>query len=85
MVPIEEAIKRGATHIDAVILQTEATIYNRMPSKNVFGLITNLFRFMLDKIEKQNIQIGKFTAANKATTIKFCYSTYGFDHQFPYF
>ena len=34
MVPIEEAIKRGATHIDAIILQTEATFYNRMPSKN---------------------------------------------------
>ncbi|SHG07159.1 Patatin-like phospholipase [Salegentibacter echinorum] len=74
MVPIEEAIKRGATHIDAVILQTEATIYNRMPSKNVFGLITNLFSFMLDRIEKQNIQIGKFTAANKTATIKFYYT-----------
>lgn len=58
MVPIEEAIQRGATHIDAVILQTEATFYNRMPSRNVFGLITNLFQFMLDRIEKQNIKIG---------------------------
>lgn len=74
MVPIEEAIKRGATHIDAVILQTEATFYNRMPSKNVFSLITNLFRFMLDRIEKQNIQIGKFAAANKNTTINFYYT-----------
>jgi predicted patatin/cPLA2 family phospholipase len=74
MVPIEEAIKRGATHIDAVILQTEATIYNRMPSKNVFGLITNLFSFMLDRIEKQNIKIGKFAAANKSATIKFYYT-----------
>lgn len=33
MVPIEEAIKRGATEIDAIILQTEVTYFNRMPSK----------------------------------------------------
>lgn len=74
MVPIEEAIKRGATHIDAIILQTEATFYNRMASKNVFGLITNLFRFMLDRIEAQNIKIGKFAAANKNVTINFYYT-----------
>lgn len=74
MVPIEEAIKRGATHIDAIILQTEATFYNRMPSKNVFGLITNLFRFMLDRIESQNIKIGKFAAVNKNVTINFYYT-----------
>ena len=64
MVPIEEAIKRGATEVDAIILQTEVTYFNRMPSKNVFSLITNLFAFMLDRIEKQNIRIGKFSAAN---------------------
>jgi TfoX/Sxy family transcriptional regulator of competence genes len=45
-----------------------------MPSKNVFGLITNLFRFMLDRIEAQNIKIGKFAAANKNVTINFYYT-----------
>ena len=29
MVPIEEAIKRGATEVDAIILQTETTLFNR--------------------------------------------------------
>mgnify|MGYP000259017773 CR=1 FL=1 len=43
MAPIEEAIKRGATVVDAIILQTEVTYYNRMPSKNVFNLLTNMF------------------------------------------
>lgn len=74
MVPIEEAIKRGATEIDAIILQTEVTYFNRMPSKNVFALITNLFNFMLDKIESQNITIGKFVAANKNVIINFYYT-----------
>jgi NTE family protein len=74
MVPIEEAIKRGATEIDAVVLQTEVSYYNRMPSKNVFGLITTLFSFMLDRIENQNIKIGKFAAANKDVIINFYYT-----------
>ena len=74
MVPIEEAIKRGATEIDAIILQTEVTYFNRLPSKNVFSLITNLFSFMLDRIENQNIRIGKFAAANKDVIINIYYT-----------
>ena len=74
MVPIEEAIKRGATEVDAIILQTEVTYFNRMPSKNVFSLITNLFAFMLDRIEKQNITIGKFAASNKDAILNFYYT-----------
>ncbi|MDT0649057.1 patatin-like phospholipase family protein [Autumnicola edwardsiae] len=74
MVPIEEAIKRGATEIDAIILQTEVNYLNRMPSKNVFSLITTLFQFMLDRIEHQNIKIGKFAAANKDVIINFYYT-----------
>lgn len=74
MVPLEEAIKRGATEIDAVVLKTEVTYFNRLPSKNVFSLITNLFSFMLDRIENQNIRIGKFAAANKNVIINFYYT-----------
>ena len=74
MVPIEEAIHRGATEIDAIILQTEVTYFNRLPSKNVFSLITNLFGYMLDRIETQNIRIGKFAAANKDVIINFYYT-----------
>ncbi|MBT8318624.1 MAG: patatin-like phospholipase family protein, partial [Gramella sp.] len=74
MVPIEEAIRRGATEVDAIILQTEVTYFNRMPSKNVFSLITNLFAFMLDRIEKQNIRIGKFAANHKDAILNFYYT-----------
>jgi predicted patatin/cPLA2 family phospholipase len=74
MAPIEEAIKRGATEIDAIILQTEVTYFNRLPSKNVFSLITNLFGFMLDRIENQNVRIGKFVAANNDALINFYYT-----------
>lgn len=74
MVPIEEAIRRGATHVDAIILHTEVTQYNRMPSKNVFSLLTSMFAFMLDRIEKQNIRIGKFVANHNNAIINFYYT-----------
>lgn len=74
MVPIEEAVKRGATVVDAVILKTEVTQYNRMPSLNAFSLLTNMFAFMLDRIEYQNIRIGKFVATNQDAIINFYYT-----------
>ena len=74
MVPIEEAIKRGATEIDAIILQTETTLFNRMPSKNAFTLLTSMFAFMLDRIEHQNIRIGKFVANHHDAIINFYYT-----------
>lgn len=74
MVPIEEAIKRGATVIDAIILQTETTLFNRMPSKNVFSLLTTMFAFMLDRIEDQNIRIGKFVANHNNAIINFYFT-----------
>ena len=74
MVPIEEAIKRGATEVDAIILQTEITQLNRMPSSNAFSLLTNMFEFMLDRIENQNIKIGKFTASHQDAIINFYYT-----------
>ena len=74
MVPIEEAIRRGAKEVDAIILHTEVTQYNRMPSKNVFSLLTSMFGFMLDRIEKQNIRIGKFVANHNDAIINFYYT-----------
>lgn len=74
MVPIEEAVRRGATYIDAIVLQTEVTQLNRMPSLNPFSLLTNMFGFMLDRIEKENIKVGKFAASNQNAIINFYYT-----------
>ena len=74
VVPIEEAINRGATHVDVIVLETEVTHYNRMPSKNPFSLLTNMFAFMVDRIEKQNIRIGKFSAVRNDAIINLYYT-----------
>ncbi len=74
MVPIEEAVKRGATEIDVIILQTEVNHLNRMPSKNPFSLLTTIFEFILDRIEHQNIRIGKLVAGHNEAIINFYYT-----------
>lgn len=74
MVPIEEAIKRGAKIVDVIVLKTEVTHYNSLPAKNVFALLTNIHAYMADRIEKQNIRIGKFVASNKETLINLYYT-----------
>ncbi len=74
MVPIEEAIRRGAKEIDAIILQTEISQLNRMPSRNAFSLLSNMFNFILDRIEHQNIRIGKFVASYQDVIINFYYT-----------
>jgi predicted patatin/cPLA2 family phospholipase len=74
MVPIEEAIKRGATEVDVIILQTEVSHLNRLPSRNAFSLLTTMFEFMLDRIEHQNIRIGKYVANHNDAIINFYYT-----------
>lgn len=74
LVPIEEAINRGATEVDVIILETEVSFYNRMPSRNVFSLISNMYGYMSDRIEKQNIRIGKFVASNHGAILNFYYT-----------
>jgi len=74
MVPIEEAIKRGAKEIDVIVLETEVNYLNRMPTRNPFTLITSMVDFMMDKIEHQNIRIGKFAASQKDVAMDLYYT-----------
>lgn len=74
LVPIEEALQRGATEVDVVVLHTEVNYLNRMSTKNPFDLITTIFGFMLDRIENQNIRIGKLVANQRDAIINFYYT-----------
>jgi predicted patatin/cPLA2 family phospholipase len=74
LVPIKEAIKKGATEIDVIILETETEHLSRMPSKNPFSLLMNVFEFMLDQIEQQNVVIGKLEAIHKNVKLNIYYT-----------
>ena len=74
LVPIEEAIKRGATEVDVIVLRTEISYYNRMPSRNPFELLTSMMAFVLDRIENQNIRIGKLVANQQDAIVNLYYT-----------
>ncbi|SDR98311.1 Predicted phospholipase, patatin/cPLA2 family [Polaribacter sp. KT25b] len=74
LVPIREAILRGATEIDAIILETEVSHFNKIPSKNPFTLLFDVLEFMLVHVERHNITIGKLAANNKNVKLNLYYT-----------
>jgi len=74
LVPIREAIQRGATEIDVVILETEVQVTHRKIGRNPFSLMIDLFQTLLTQVEKQNITIGKLAAKNKNVKLNLYYT-----------
>lgn len=74
LVPIREAINRGATEVDVVILETEVYISPKLTGKNPFALLINLFGTLLDQVKKNDIAIGKLASLNKNVKLNFYYT-----------
>lgn len=74
LVPIREAILRGAKEIDAIILETEIKQINKLPAKNPFSLLFNVFDFMLEHVERHNITIGKLSAKHQDVQLNLHYT-----------
>ena len=74
LIPIREAIERGAREIDAIILETEITQINRMPAKNPFSLLFTVQEFMMEHVEKHNITIGKLSAKQNGVALNLYYT-----------
>lgn len=55
LVPIREAIRRGATQVDAIILKSESLDRRQVLGKNPFSLMMSLFQFMSNQIESNNV------------------------------
>ena len=67
VIPIKEAILRGAKEIDAIVLEAENMDRQKVLGKNPFSLMLNLFGHLLDQVERNDIEIGKLAAkANNA-------------------
>jgi len=70
IIAIEEAIRRGATHVDAIMLSTEVQQLNRMRSRNAFDLLLSTLDFMGDQIMEDNILVGKLYAQEKNVQLR---------------
>jgi predicted patatin/cPLA2 family phospholipase len=65
IIAIEEAIRRGATEVDAIMLSTEVQLVNRMRSRNAFDLLLSTLDFMGDQITQDNLKVGNLLATQK--------------------
>jgi predicted patatin/cPLA2 family phospholipase len=74
VIPIREAIKRGATEVDAIILESETMEHTKVLGKNPFSLMMNLFSHLLDRVEKSDIAIGKLAAKNNNVKLNLFYT-----------
>jgi predicted patatin/cPLA2 family phospholipase len=74
VVPIREAILRGATEVDAIVLEAETMENKKVLGKNPFSLMLNLFGHLLDQVERNDITIGKLAAKNKNVKLNIYYT-----------
>ena len=74
IVPITEAIRRGAKVIDAIVLDTEVPHYNRLHARNPFDNLGHIFDFMGDRIKDQNIQVAKLRAKEENVALNMFYT-----------
>ncbi|MCB0461466.1 MAG: patatin-like phospholipase family protein [Flavobacteriaceae bacterium] len=74
VIPIREAILRGATEVDAVVLESQNMEKQKVLGKNPFSLMLSLFGHLLDQVERNDITIGKLAAKNKDVKLNIFYT-----------
>ena len=74
VIPIREAILRGATEVDAIVLEAETMDKQKVLGKNPFSLMLNLFGHLLDQVERNDIVIGKLAAKNNDVKLNLYYT-----------
>ena len=74
VVPIREAILRGATEVDAIILESESLAKKKVLGKNPFSLMLNLYGQLIDQVERNDVTIGKLAAKNHNVNLNLYYT-----------
>ena len=74
VVPIREAFQRGATEVDAIVLEAESMGKQRVLGKNPFSLMMSLFGHLMDRVERNDVLIGKLAAKTKDAKLNLYYT-----------
>ncbi|MCA0131810.1 patatin-like phospholipase family protein [Winogradskyella alexanderae] len=74
VIPIREAILRGATEVDAIVLEAESLNRQKVLGKNPFSLMISLFGHLLNQVERNDIVIGKLAAKNRGVKLNLYYT-----------
>ncbi len=74
VIPIREAILRGATEVDAIVLEAETLGKQKVLGKNPFSLMISLFGHLMNQVERNDIIIGKLAAKNRSVKLNLYYT-----------
>ncbi len=74
VIPIREAILRGATEVDAIVLEAETLGKQKVLGKNPFSLMISLFGHLLNQVERNDIVIGKLAAKSRNVKLNLYYT-----------
>jgi NTE family protein len=75
IVPIYQAIQKGATDLDIIVLKTNENPKRRLPVRNALDLTSRVFSFMLNQIVTDDLIIGRLEGLNKRIKLNFYYPT----------
>jgi len=73
LVPISEAIYRGASEVDVIVLKARPGRALKRPVRNALELTTRAFDFMLDQISSDDIKIGELLSHKREVKLNFYY------------
>lgn len=72
--PIHPALDMGAKHVDAIFLRPEKISTVSLRTTDPFDVLMRAFEFMLDKIGKDDILLGKFESLRENATIDYYFA-----------
>lgn len=73
LIPVQEAILKGATEIDTIVLRQETAVYHNPPLQNAIEIFTRTSDFMLNQIANDDLIISKLETASRNVKISFYY------------
>jgi NTE family protein len=73
IVPIYQAIQKGATDLDIIVLKPSDYKNRKLPVRNALELTSRVFSFMLNQIVTDDLIIGRLEGQNKKIKLNFYY------------
>jgi predicted patatin/cPLA2 family phospholipase len=73
IVPIYQAIQKGATDLDIIVLRNIENRDRKLPVRNALDLTSRAFSFMLNQIVTDDLVIGRLEGLNKKIKLNFYY------------
>lgn len=73
LIPIQQAITKGASSIDVIVLRLKNGTYNNPPLRNALDAFARTYDFMLNQIAIDDLLIANLQATNKNVTLAFYY------------